>query len=158
MIFARLCPSLPCAQRKTAPYFQIHLNVEPSERCSIDSIAPYPPKKNKLEQSVTTTSDSSEILLVDFFGGLRPSPSPKSPTHQPSPTDKGCLRLLPCRVHLRHAWYLHATSVNGSNEGHISVALFEVWWRYDGDLMRNGDFLIFVEGFSKKSRSITYIG
>ena len=128
-----LCPSLPCAQRKTAPYFQIHLNVEPSERRYIDSIAPFP-QKNKLEQSVTTTSDSSEILLVDFFWGLQPSHSPKSPTHQPSPTDKGRLRLLPCRVHLRHAWYLHATSVNGSNEGHMCGSiwgLMEIWWGFD---------------------------
>ena len=145
-----LCPSLPCAQRKTAPYFQIHLNVEPSERCSIDSIAPYPPKKNKLEQSVTTTSDSSEILLVDFFGvynlAILQSPQPTNRLQRTKAASVCC--------HAGSTWGMRGTCTLHRWTDHmkvICVALFEVWWRYDGDLMRDGDFLIFVEGFSEKA-------
>ena len=131
MIFARLCPSLPCAQRKTAPYFQIHLNVEPSERCSIDSIAPYPPKKNKLEQSLTTTSDSSEILLVDFLGvydlAILQSPQPTNRLQRTKAASVCC--------HAGSTWGMRGTCTLHRWTDQMKDIYLWLYLRFDGDMM-----------------------
>ena len=130
MIFARLCPSLPCAQRKTAPYFQNHLNVEPSERCSIDSIAPFP-QKNKLEQSVTTTSDSSEILLVDFLGvynlAILQSPQPTNRLQRTKAASVCC--------HAGSTWGMRGTCTLHRWTDQMKVIYLWLYLRFDGDMM-----------------------
>ena len=90
-----------------------------------------PPKKNKLEQSVTTTSDSSEILLVDFLGvynlAILQSPQPTNRLQRTKAASVCC--------HAGSTWGMRGTCTLHRWTDQMKVIYLWLYLRFDGDMM-----------------------